>query len=438
MSVLMLGASARAAQPDPLAVIQAGARTQGGLVTGSRLVPVTSLADSGPGTLRAALEQSGPRVVIFDVAGIIGLESDLRIADPFVTVAGQSAPAPGILLRGAKLRISAHDVVIQHIAVRPGRHDPVPDNADAISIGPCDSCDLPAHDIRLENISAGWAIDENIGLWGGQLTGITVRNSLISEALSNAGHEKGEHSMGILVGDNVQGVELVGNLFTSNNNRNPVIGPGASAYVANNYIYNPGRNAIHLYRGEGTRATIVGNVIRRGPNTRSRMVALDWQGDFAANYPNAGIFAHGNYCCDGTTTGDRDRTAKEARFSPVPLVKSVSWRELTASSVWPWVRRYAGARPAERHPIDARIVEGVISGRGHIIDDPAEVGGYAQTGAVGDATPHPAEPFAPSGLPHMTRIAAWLCLRHLQLGGPRTPECDESLKDLQAVLTSPD
>lgn len=424
-----------AGQVFDASVIEAGTTTRGGLVSGSKLIRVTSLADRGTGTLRDALAASGPRIIVFDVAGTIELASDLRISEPFVTIAGQTAPAPGILLRGNKLRIATHDVVVQHISVRPGVQTPVPNNADAISISLCVECGQETYGIRLENVSASWATDENIGLWGETVSGITVRNSLIAEALENAGHEKGAHSMGMLIGEDVQSVEVVGNLFVSNRYRNPVMGSGTSTFVANNYIYNPGRNSIHIYKGRGTRASIIGNVVKRGPDTKNRMTALQWQGDFATNYPDALVFADDNHCCDGSTRGDAEASPETALFARTPPVVSRSWTVMPADRVWDWVQRHAGSRPAERHPIDARILALVRADAGTIIDDPAEVGGYLEAPAAQEpAPPVPDEPFAISGPNQKTRIEAWLCLRHLQVGGGRTPECSESAADLQQAL----
>lgn len=423
-------------QPDTDSVIEAGTTTRGGLVAGSRVIHVTSLADHGEGTLRAALADSSPNIIVFDVGGTIELESPLRISEPYVTVAGQTAPVPGILLRGNRLRIAAHDVVVQHIAVRPGRQDPVPDNADGISIGTCTDCRYETRDIRLENVSVSWATDEDIGLWGDTVTGITIRNSLIAEALNHAGHAKGAHSMGVLIGENVQSVEVVGNLFASNNYRNPQIGGDTTTFVANNFVYNPGRSAIHMFTGEGkARTSIIGNVIERGPDSRDDLTVLQWTGDFAKNYPNALVFENDNYCCSGSTYDDAVPYPKKAQLATTPPVVSRTWTVMPASEVWNWVKQFAGSRPAERQPIDARIVEFARAAVGTIIDNPDEVGGYLGASVTAQAPaviPH--EPFAVAGTLGKTRIEAWLCLRHLQVGGAQTPECSEDAVELEEAL----
>ena len=139
---------------------------------------------------------------MFEIGGVIKLMDDLRVEHPYLTIAGQTAPAPGITIINGKLSIKTHNVVLQHVALRPGasEDEKVNRNRDALTIGSCDQCRQPTQDVRVENISASWAVDEAVGIWGHTLDRLTVRNSIISEALKEAGHPKGEHSMGMLIG----------------------------------------------------------------------------------------------------------------------------------------------------------------------------------------------------------------------------------------------
>ncbi|HEU0095360.1 MAG TPA: hypothetical protein VFQ52_02820, partial [Rhizomicrobium sp.] len=124
----------------------AGTATHGGAVSGGAIVHVTSLADSGAGSLRDALATRGPKVIVFDVGGVIHLASDLKVSTAQTTIAGQSAPSP-VTLTGGSLRLRANDLVVQHIAVRPGP-GPTPEingNRDSITIG---GGEHPVHDIR--------------------------------------------------------------------------------------------------------------------------------------------------------------------------------------------------------------------------------------------------------------------------------------------------
>lgn len=95
-----------------------GSHTSGG--RGGKVLIVTNLDDTGPGSLRAAIETSGPRIVVFRVAGIISLKTPLAINHPFITIAGQSAPGDGICIRGETTEINTHDVVIRYLRLRRG------------------------------------------------------------------------------------------------------------------------------------------------------------------------------------------------------------------------------------------------------------------------------------------------------------------------------
>ena len=102
-----------------------GAMTQGG--RGGRVIEVTNLNADGPGSLLAALKAQGPRIVVFRVGGVIQITQDLEINEPFVTVAGQTAPGDGICIRGAALRVHTHDVVLRYLRVRVGDNPNGPD-----------------------------------------------------------------------------------------------------------------------------------------------------------------------------------------------------------------------------------------------------------------------------------------------------------------------
>lgn len=100
-----------------------GTETEGGL--GGQVIKVTNLNRSGPGSLKAALEASGPRLVVFEVGGVINLErSNISIKNPNITIAGQTAPPPGITIIQGGISVQTHNVVIQHLAVRPGDGQP--------------------------------------------------------------------------------------------------------------------------------------------------------------------------------------------------------------------------------------------------------------------------------------------------------------------------
>ena len=229
------------------------AHTAGG--RGGQIIRVTTLAPDGPGSLVAALETKGPRVIVFEVGGVIDLQMrELKITEPFLTVAGQTAPSPGITLIRTGFDILTHDVILQHIRIRTGsggnartgRWDP-----DAIST-------VDAYNIIVDHCSLTWAIDENLSASGPRFTGanpdewrktvshsITFSNNLIAEGLAHSTHPKGEHSKGSLIHDNVNDILIIGNLYAHNYERNPLFKGGVRGMVINNLIYDPGPRAVH-------------------------------------------------------------------------------------------------------------------------------------------------------------------------------------------------
>ena len=114
-----MAAAAEAALPAFPGALGWAAQTPGG--RGGRIIRVTTLDSEGPGSLREAIEADGPRIVVFEVGGVIDLNrKTLKIANPFITIAGQTAPSPGVTLIRGGIDIGGHDVIIQHIRVRPG------------------------------------------------------------------------------------------------------------------------------------------------------------------------------------------------------------------------------------------------------------------------------------------------------------------------------
>jgi hypothetical protein len=426
--VLAACIAATPAQADP---VKAGAHTHGGAVAGGQVIHVTTLADSGSGSLREATRVKGPRVIVFDVAGVIHLASNLKISVPDITIAGQTAPAPGITLADGTLLLRANNLVLQHIAVRPGP-GPTPKingNRDSITIG---GGTHPVHDVRVENVSVSWSVDENLDVGGGTRN-VTIRNSLIAEALNHAGHPKGHHSMGLLINKDNQGVAVTGNLFVSNMFRNPVIARGSSAFVGYNHIVNPGRNAIHFYDvGAPTplRATVIGNVVQAGSDTSGNVTAVQIPDDMAQTVPDAQIYLKDNDAPAGPLT-NRGNFAL-ARTPPVALAEPFT----PPGDVRAYALRYAGARPGARDAQDRRILNGVVNGTSRIIDDPSEVGGLADTPEAKAVADVPAQPFAPSRMAGLLRIEAWLCERHLEVGGPATSECAQPVAAYRNALRS--
>jgi hypothetical protein len=384
----MSAALAQVAFPGALG---AAATTPGG--RGGAIVRVTTLAPSGPGSLLAALEQRGPRIVVFEVGGIIDLaETTVKIREPFLTIAGQTAPAPGITLIRGGIDILTHDVIVRHIRVRPGdggRARMSGSDYDAIST-------IGASDVIVDHCSLTWATDENLSASGPRFTGktpeewrqgtshrITFSNNLIAEGLADSVHVKGEHSKGSLIHDNVTDILIIANLYAHNVERSPLFKGGVRGAVVNNLIYDPGQRAVHYnliaaewgeqpyQRGE---MALIGNVLRAGPSTPRDLafVMIGGSGDLALY--------------------ERDNIAVDKLGAPLPMrgfyttapvkvwalhpPKLPGVSALSARQVQDAVIRNAGARNWDRDAHDARIVANVIEGRGAVINSQEQVGGY--------------------------------------------------------------
>ncbi|HVJ45537.1 MAG TPA: hypothetical protein VM511_04060 [Luteolibacter sp.] len=371
-----------------------GMETKGGLE--GKVVKVTTLADSGPGSLRDALANvKEPRLVVFEVAGYIDLKKDISIHSPFVTIAGQTAPSPGISLRNATLRIRTHDVVVEHLRFRVGNAPSQESMEDRDGIQLVGEDKIPAgtfpeptiYNVVIRHCSVAWSTDEGISTYFKGIKDVTICDSIVAEALDKAGHPKGGHSMGLLVGDHSQNITILRNLFAHNRYRNPVVKGNTTSIVANNVMYDIGNNALHSYgAGEGlpTKMTAVANVLLEGPTrpkeTKGRSKSVNFYSDKStkSGWTNEGsqIFISGNLVPEGVVEAqkslDYDVFVKEApvkiegmKFLPVDQVKDA-------------VLKSAGARPKDRDPVDERIVKDVREGTGKIIDTQADVGGWPE------------------------------------------------------------
>ncbi|MEQ1859115.1 MAG: right-handed parallel beta-helix repeat-containing protein [Chthoniobacteraceae bacterium] len=349
----------------------------------AQVVRVTSLGVKGKGTLRDALKVKGPRVIVFEIGGVIDLERQgIEIHEPDVFIAGQTAPPPGITLIRGGLSIETDRVVVQHLRVRPGDAGQAKGSGwepDGITTsgGPAD--------VWIDQCSATWSIDENLSIstykspTGEPARRIFVRNCIIAEGLALATHRKGEHSKGTLVLDGTQQVALVGNLYFSNTERNPVFKLNTSGVVVNNVMANPGQRAIHASVPEAAEAAapkariaVVGNVVLLGAKSKKQAAVFEGVADgyFKAN---EGFNWLGQPIPELRVPFP---TLKEPPVWPVGLeAKS------TTAALW-HVARFVGARPAERDEIDTRIVREALTGAGRIIDSQEEVGGYPKHDAT--------------------------------------------------------
>jgi len=231
---------------------------------GGKVYCVTSLADSGPGTLREACNAIGPRMVVFYVAGVIELKNRIRIRAPYITIAGQTAPGDGICVRGATVAIDTHDVVIRHVRFRRGETN-VANRDDALGGN-------PVGNIILDHVTASWGLDENFSLYRhmyrppGSPTerklptvNITIQWSLSSEAMDTY-----NHSLGSTIGGHNSTFHH--NLWANNAGRNPSIGMDGSFNFVNNVVYNWRHRTVDG-GDQRSQYQIIANYFQPGPAT---------------------------------------------------------------------------------------------------------------------------------------------------------------------------
>jgi pectate lyase len=356
-----------------------GTRTIAG--RGGKVIEVTSLAGDGPGTLRAAVNDPSARIIVFRVAGTIELKSELQINHPFVTIAGQTAPGGGICIKDAGISIIAHDVLIQHIRIRPGNKGPVnADINDAVSIlGPHAGKD-GAYNVVLDHVSASWSEDETVSTWYGAHD-ITISWSIISEALNHSRHRKKTHSAGLLIGDSSYNVSIHHNLLAHNDFRNPLISKGGTHDIVNNVIYNWGNLPAEITDyGSNTFLNFVGNYFIAGPSTNPGPFEIFFsQGDpkiyvrdnIGPHRPNPNM---DEWAIVGFKWGRECVAPIKYRSSSKFETPQVSTQ--SAAEAKDMVLAKAGATAPQRDVVDHRIVDDVKNRTGKIIDSPEQVGGY--------------------------------------------------------------
>jgi len=145
-----------------------GAHTQGG--RGGKIIRVTTLAADGPGSFVEAIHAKGPRIVVFEVGGVIDLQQhELKITEPFLTIAGQTAPSPGITLVRTGIDLATHDVIMQHVRIRVGTAGA----AKRAGWEPDAFSTINAWNVIVDHCSLTWAIDENLSASGPRFTGKT-------------------------------------------------------------------------------------------------------------------------------------------------------------------------------------------------------------------------------------------------------------------------
>ncbi len=353
-----------------------GACTPGG--RGGRVIYVTTLDDYKPGdppiegSLRAAIDTDGPRMILFKVGGTIALKDDLRAHKPFFTLAGQTAPGGGICLRDYQFVLGTHDAIIRHLRFRPG--DVTRKEQMAVGI-------FGGNNSILDHCSMSWDIDETMSTFG-TVHNLTVQWSIIAEALSKSFHPKGEHSKGsILNGDG--GVTMHHCVYAHCASRNPRVDRMLLDF-RNNVVYNWGFKA-----GYTREAPVFMNYVncyaKPGPSTRKSVRGRLFEpGDDMARLYLSGNVVEG----DGKATADNRRMVRpvegadpEAFLSTVIVPEPFPCPEVatdTAEKAFERVVAECGATLPKRDAADARLMDEIRNGTGRVIDSQQDVGGWPE------------------------------------------------------------
>jgi len=334
--------------------------------------------------LKRLEETAGHRIVVFEVSGIINLESDLTISIPYITIAGETSPG-GILITGFTTTVNTHDVIIRHMRFRVGSHQIV-NGADAEQLDSFNVLglrwgQLDTYNIIIDHSSFSWGVDETMTISGG-VKNMTLQWSIVSEGLKNAGHPEGEHSKGLMVSGKYQydnSVSLHHNYIAHNTARNPNISTPTDVEVLvdfrNNISYNWAAGLAPLARGT-VKVNWVHNYAKPGPESYTLYEIT--QTAQSSVTPAPLLYVYGNI---GTTRLNQSEPQWNVgnywRAEPA----STAWQKLTPWPVPPVTTTemsydYAleiladvGATKPFRDSVDARVVADFAAGTGAIIDN---------------------------------------------------------------------
>jgi pectate lyase len=363
-----------------------GAQSVGG--RGGTVMEVTNLNDSGTGSLRACVEASEPRICVFRVGGTITVNSDMEINDPFITIAGQTAPGDGITLKssdnhvGSPIHIRTHDVILRYLRIRPGTTGL--DNR-ALSIG---NQRKPPYNVVIDHNSFSWSGDELVIAWY-NTENVTLQWNVIAESLPSTDDSAG--LKGPYLGSDGGGYySFHHNLVAHNLQRSPSIAAsGGPVDVVNNLVYNGG--GIGSRVNNGARVNYVGNYIEAGPNTQMPSYIRD---DGAGGLYVSGNVVEGKDIIESFLPANAtEHVVNQPYDAPAVTTTSaeVAYDQVLSRAGAAYGLNCDGSWFARRDSVDARIVQSVEENtRGHegegYITTPADVGGWPNL-APGTACP---------------------------------------------------
>lgn len=357
-----------------------GAYSFGG--RGGKVITVTNLNDSGPGSFREACEQGGARIVVFNVAGIIQLKSPIIVRAPYITIAGQTAPGDGVCIAGESFWVNTHDVVVRHMRFRRGETN-VGRRDDAFGGN-------PVGNIMIDHCSTSWGLDENISFYRHMFNpgegykelklptvNVTIQNTISAQALDTYNHAFGS----TLGGENCT---FMRNLWASNAGRNPSIGWNGVFNFVNNVIYNwvhrsvDGGDYTALYN-------IINNYYKPGPLTPKnspvghRLLKPESGRSKLDHYVFGRVYADGNIM-EGNERVTRNNwdggIQVQDQANTQGYTELMKWNEpfpmpqfpiMSAKESYDFVLQHAGATLPKRDIVDERVIEEVKTGKNYYV-----------------------------------------------------------------------
>jgi hypothetical protein len=346
---------------------------------GGKVIVVTNLNDSGPGSFREACETGGPRIVVFNVAGIIRLKDRVSIRAPYITIAGNTAPGDGICIAGDTVELNTHDIVVRHMRFRRGKTDAA-DRDDSFGGN-------PVGNLIIDHVSASWSLDENISMYRHMYdhdnnpatpalklptVNVTIQNSISSESL-NIYH----HAFGSTIGGHNSTFHH--NLWASNTGRNPSIGMDGDFTFVNNVLFNYRHRTIDG-GDQRSRYNIINNYLKPGPGTQKNDVAFrllrpdnDRTKGVVDNFGQAyvaGNVVEGNERVtrdnwDGGVQPELRATPRAAALAKIRVAEPFKHAPLDiqpAPDAFAYVLANVGATLPHRDSVDERIIQEVRTG----------------------------------------------------------------------------
>ena len=356
----------------------------GGMYTfggrGGKVITVSNLNDDGIGSFRWACEQGGARIIVFNVSGIIKLNTPIIVRAPYITIAGQTAPGDGVCIAGESFQVNTHDVVVRHMRFRRGnthvwyREDSFGGN--------------PVGNIMIDHCSCEWGLDENISFYRhmfdlGDAIGsrkeptvnVTIQNTISAKSLDTY-----NHAFGSTIGG--ENASFMRNLWADNTGRNPSIGWGGVFNFVNNVVY----NWVHRTADGGefsTMSNFVNNYYKPGPltpkdsNVGWRIVKSESRSGKLFPFKQFGrVYADGNIVegydaitknnwAGGIQTADKDGDLAEDELAIMHSKEPFVMPHMTilpSNQTFDYVLNNVGATIPKRDIVDQRVVDEVRTG----------------------------------------------------------------------------